>query len=160
MNGSHRADLLDGLPLGVTEHTSGRTIGEGEFAALTSLTWTTGEAHTNREPSEPHIGAKERVLGATVTLAVASGLVSQCLWERFTETYRVRTIRSVAIEALHEGPVHPGDTLYVEVVLQSATASNEHPGLGLLIFADRILNQRNQTVATVKRTLLFERTNA
>ena len=151
-------DLLDGLPIGIVEQTRGRTIGEGEFAMLTSVTWTTGEVHTNRESAAARPGSKERVLGATVTLAVASGLVSQSLWDRFTQVHRVRTVGSVAIEALHKGPVYPGDTLYVEVVLESATPSGDRPGQGLLIFADRIFNQQGQTVATVRRTLLFERT--
>ena len=123
----------------------------------TTVTWTTDELHTNREFAQANSPFGERVLGAVVVLAVASGLLYQSLWDKFTETFGVVPMGAVALEARHERPVFPGDTLYVEVRLESARASKSRPGQGVLTFVDKVLNQNDETVATTKRILLFER---
>jgi len=158
MTTTGKTDLLKGLPIGVSERTRGRTIGEGEFAALTTITWTTDELHTNREFAKKNSPFGERVLGAVVVLAVASGLMYQSLWDKFVEQFGVQAKGAVALEARHEKPVFPGDTIYVEMCLESARASKSHAGQGVLTFVDKVLNQHDETVATMKRILLFERT--
>jgi acyl dehydratase len=159
MTATAHLDLLEGLPVGVSERTRGRTIGEGDFAALTSITWTTDELHTNREFAKENSPFGERVLGPIVVLAVASGLLYQSLWDRFSERFGVVANGAVALEARHEKPVFPGDTLYVETCLESARASESHSGHGVLVFSDKVFNQRDETVATMKRILLFRRTS-
>lgn len=153
-----KPELLAGLPIGVVERSRGRTISEGDFTLLTSLTWTTGQMHANREFMRERSQYGERILGGPVVVAVASGIQYQSHWHRFTERYQVRVIAAVGVEAKYRGPVLPGDTLYVEVCLAEARPSRSRPGQGVLVFDDRVLNQRDELVLEMKRTLLFERT--
>jgi hypothetical protein len=56
-------ELLGGLPVGVVEHSRARTITDGEFGLLTSLTWTIGPMHVDdadREPAEQLVRCQGR----------------------------------------------------------------------------------------------------
>ena len=69
-------DPTAGMPVGRRSTSPGRTIGEGEFGLLTSLTWTNDELHSNKE----YMRASEfgeRLLGGSVLLALVSGLYCQ-----------------------------------------------------------------------------------
>jgi acyl dehydratase len=154
-----KPELLAGLPIGVVERSRGRTISDGEFAILTSMTWTTGQMHANREFMKKHSQFGERILGGPVVVAVASGIQYQSHWHRFTEKYQVKAIAAVGVDAKYRGPVLPGDTLYVDVCLADARPSKSRPGQGVLIFDDKVVNQRDELVLEMRRTLLFERTD-
>jgi len=154
-----KPELLAGLPIGIVERSRGRTISDGEFAVLTSMTWTTGQMHANKEFMKKRSQFGERILGGPVVVAVASGIQYQSHWHRFTEKYQVKAIAAVGVDAKYRGPVFPGDTLYVDVCLADARPSKSRPGQGVLIFDDKVVNQRDELVLEMKRTLLFERTD-
>ena len=65
-----------GLPFGKVERSQGRTIGEGEFAVLASLTWTTRERNANRE-FMAGAGETDRELAAPVVVAKGRNLFAQ-----------------------------------------------------------------------------------
>jgi itaconyl-CoA hydratase len=153
-----KPELLEGLPIGVVERSRGRTITDGEFAILTSLTWTTGQMHANREFMQKRSQFKERILGGPVVVAVASGIQYQSHWHRFAEKYQVKAIAAVGVDAKYRGPVFPNDTLYVDVCLAEARPSRSRQGQGVLVFDDKVVNQKDELVLEMKRTLIFERT--
>jgi itaconyl-CoA hydratase len=154
-----KPELLEGLPIGVIERSRGRTITDGDFAVLTSMTWTTGQMHANREFMKKNSQFGNMILGGPVVLAVASGIQYQSHWHRFTERYQVRTLGALGVEARYRAPVFAGDTLWVDVCLESARHSNSRPGTGVLVFNDRVVNQRDELVLEMKRALTFERTD-
>jgi acyl dehydratase len=148
--------VVDGLPIGEVAYSRGRTITDGEFGLLTSLTWTIGPMHVDDEfMKTTQFGA--RVLGGPIVAAVVSGLWYTSCWEDFRRTYRVRPIGALGLEARNRGPVYAGDTLRVQTTLAEARASKSKPGCGLLVFADEAFNQRDELIITMRRTLMFER---
>jgi acyl dehydratase len=62
------------------------------------------------------------------------------------------------VDAKYRAPVFAGDTLWVDVCLESARESKSKPGTGVLIFNDSVVNQRGEVVLEMKRALTFERT--
>ena len=146
---------LQRLPIGYRERTSGRTIGEGEFALLTDLTWTIGQFHTNAEyaRSSP-FGYPDRILGGPVLLALVSGQWSLGSHRRKIETLGgIRLGPALGAEVRYRAPFFPGDTMYVETVLESARASQSNPGLGILVVADTAINQRDEVGLETKRPI-------
>jgi itaconyl-CoA hydratase len=153
-----KPELLEGLPIGVVERSRGRTISEGDFAILTSMTWTTGQMHANSEFMKEHSQYRDKILGGPVIVAVASGIQYQSHWHRFTERYQIRTLAALGVDAKYRAPVFAGDTLWVDVCLESARPSKSRPGTGVMVFNDRVVNQRGELVLEMKRALTFERT--
>jgi len=145
------------MPVGRKEMSQGRTIGEGEFTLLTSLTWTTDELHTNLEymrNSEFH----ERLLGGSVVLSLISGLWCQNpLFRDMLSIHRVKPIAALGTTASYRGVFRPGDTLYEETEIESVRPSASQPGRGIMNLHDRAYNQRQELIVDSTRAILFER---
>ena len=77
--------LLGGLPLGEVAHSRARTITDGEFGLLTSLTWTIGPMHVDEEHMKTTPFGR-RILGGPVVAAVVSGLWYTSCWDDFQRT--------------------------------------------------------------------------
>lgn len=148
--------LLSGLPLGVVAHSRARTITDGEFGLLTSLTWTIGPMHVDEEHMKT-TPFGHRILGGPVVAAVVSGLWYTSCWDDFRRTYNIKPIAALGLEARNRAPVLPNDTLRVETTLVDARASQSQPGRGILVFEDRAFNQRDELVMEMRRSLMFER---
>lgn len=150
-------DIGAGLPFGAKVRSQGRTIGEGEFALLSDLTWTTGEIHSNKEyMAGTPFG--ERLLGGPIVVAVVASLAALSpMNQRLHGEHGVRTIAALGIEADYRKPVFPGDTLWAETEVVAVRASKSRPGQGVLTMKDTGYNQRDEVVAEVTRTLLIER---
>jgi acyl dehydratase len=148
----------EGLPIGVVRRSRGRTIGEGEFALLSDLTWTTRERQTNGDAMAGG-GESGRELAAPVVVALVASLAALGPLNReLHEEHGVETLAAMGLEAELPGPVHPEDTLWAESELLSATDSESRPGQGVLKIRDRGVNQRGEVVSEVTRTLLVART--
>jgi itaconyl-CoA hydratase len=146
-----------GLPFGKVERSQGRTIGEGEFAVLASLTWTTRERNANRE-FMAGAGETDRELAAPVVVAIVASLAALGPLNRaLHEEYGVRTLAAMGLEAEFFGSVRPEDTLWAESEVVSARDSASRPGQGVLTLRDRGVNQRDEVVVVVTRTLLVAR---
>lgn len=146
-------DVTDSVPIGLRGRSPGRTIGEGEFGLLTSLTWTTTELHSNREfASQTRFG--ERILGGPVVAAVMTGLWSQSEHLRQLKE-RVDLGGLIGMEAGFKAATLPGDTLWAETEVISARASRSDPGRGILAVRDVGLNQRGEVVVEMTRSFIY-----
>ncbi len=148
--------LLAGLPLGEVAHSRARTITDGEFGLLTSLTWTIGPMHVDEEHMKTTPFGR-RILGGPVVAAVVSGLWYTSCWDDFRRTYHIRPIAALGLEARNRGPVFPNDTIRAETTLVDARPSRSQSGRGILVFEDRAFNQRGDLVIEMRRSLMFER---
>jgi itaconyl-CoA hydratase len=147
------ADITAVVPLGLKGRSQGRTIGEGEFALLTSLTWTTTELHSNREfAAQTRFG--ERILGGPVVAALMTGLWSQS--EHLRELkQKVELGGLVGMEASFKSATLPGDTLWSETEVISARPSQSEPSRGVLSVRDIGINQRGEIVVEMRRAFTF-----
>lgn len=149
-------DTIRDLPIGIPGKSPGRTIGEGEFAILTSLSWITSESHTNKEYSKA-TGAGERTLAGPIIISLIAGLwVHSKHYEALHETHGIRVIAGLGMEVKFLAPVLPGDTLWCECEIESARESKSKPGVGVITFIDRGLNQDGKVVMEMHRSCLFD----
>lgn len=150
--------ITEGLPFGQVLRTGARTLSEGECALLTALTWTIGRFHTDPEFAKTtEFGGI--VLAGAVIPAVAAGLIGMSNYYREFETkYGFKVVAVLGMEVRYRHPLRPGDTIRVETILRDARPSGRRPGQGVAEFEDRVLNQRDDVVAEMKRFWLFERT--
>jgi acyl dehydratase len=152
-------DLLAGLPIDAVTRTRGRTLGEGECALLTSLTWTIGRFHTEKPYAETTTFGGITLAGAVV-VAVAIGLINTSdFYRELDQKYGVKIIAVLGMKVQYRTGFRPGDTLWVETTLMKARATERRPERGILEFKDRVLNQRDETIAEMERQWLFERTH-
>lgn len=154
----HSADLVEGLPLGSSARSVGRTISEGEFALLHSLSWAISEVHANKHLMTTS-GFDDRVLAGPMLTAVVAGLQSTGdQFDRVRREHNVTFLAVLGIDAKYFAPVIPGDTIWVDTTLTSARPSTGRPGTGVMIFRDVATNQRGEVVLEMERPMLFTRT--
>jgi acyl dehydratase len=149
--------LLDGLPIGSTGRSVGRTISEGEFTLLNTLSWSFSEPHTNKElMSQTPSG--ERVLAGPMLTALVAGMHSSGdHFDEIRRSFGLKFLAVLGIDAHYRAPVVPGDTIWVDTTLASARASASRPGVGVMVFRDVACNQRGEVVLQMERPMLFSR---
>jgi acyl dehydratase len=149
-------DIEEGLPLGVVNKTRGRTLGEGECALLTDLTWTIGRFHTEKPFAETTAFGGITLAGAVVA-SVAVGLINTSDFYRdLDQKFGVKIVATLGMKVKYRTGFRPGDTLRVETTLNSVRKTSR-PGRGLLEFHDRVINQKDETILEMEREWLFER---
>jgi itaconyl-CoA hydratase len=147
-------DVTDSVPIGLKGRSQGRTIGEGEFGLLTSLTWTTTELHSNREfATKTRFG--ERILGGPVVAALMTGLWSQSEHLRLLKE-KVEMGGLLGMEVGFKSATLPGDTLWNESEVVSARPSRRDPSRGILSVRDVGINQRGEIVVEMTRSFIFK----
>ncbi len=146
-----------GMPVGRRSTSPGRTIGEGEFGLLTSLTWTNDELHSNKEyMRSSEFG--ERLLGGSVLLALVSGLYCQNpLFRDLLRVHGMKPIAALGSEASYRGVFRPGDTLWEETEVVAVRASRSQQGRGIVTLRDRGFNQNGDLITDGTRSILYER---
>lgn len=143
---------LQADPSGLTTISSGRTIGEGEFALLTDLTWLTGEAHVNRLLGG---GDREsRVLPPIITAAIGLGLGwTSTMRPKLMERYGLQAIRSSSLTVEGGVPLRPGDTVWVHSRVNSVEKLGGASEKALNI-SHEVRNEFDEMVVTVTQELL------
>ncbi len=135
--------LLGGLPIGSTGRSVGRTISDGEFTLLNTLSWSF---------------SGERVLDGPMLTALVAGMHSSGdHFEEIRRSFCVKFLAVMGLDAHYRAPVAPGDTIWVDSTLVSARASASRPGAGVMVFRDVVRNQRDEVVLEMERPMLFER---
>ena len=150
-------EFIDAIPLGPLGRSQGRTLSDGECGVLTSLTWTTGDIHANIEYARAHeFGGI--ILGGPVMVAVASGLFgSSDFYRAFLQNHHLRVVAAVGMDVSYAKPFLFGDTMWVASAVEQARASRSRPGSAVVTFADTVVNQREERIADIRRTLLVTR---
>lgn len=144
------------FPIGEMFKSDMRTINAGECAVLTSLTWTTGAVHSDREFAKTtEFG--ELILAGAIVVALAAGLLSTTeIYREFERTYGVRVVAALDVNARFKAPVRFGDSIHLEITLTEARESKSRPGNFVLKFEDRVLRQDNVETALMERHILVE----
>lgn len=137
-----------------TVRSAGRTITEADFTAMTNLTWTTSDIHTNKVlmAGSP---TGERLLAGGCVIAFALGLATPAVRPEL----RDRKISLIALvgydDVRFRSPLRPGDTIYVEAVLESITRTSR-PERGVVNFRDTLLDSEGRVIATYVRSALAD----
>ena len=138
-----RGFTFDDLEPGFRFRTHRRTISEADRAAFTGLSWLTEELFAVDEENKP------RLVPGALVYSFAEGLL-------------LPTMQDTGLAFLNatldvKGPTVVGDTIHVEceVVEQRLASKGER---GLVRFANRVVNQRGETVLEYNPLRLLKKT--
>ncbi|MFD4351216.1 hypothetical protein ACFWPX_01555 [Nocardia sp. NPDC058518] len=133
-----------------TARSQGRTITEGDFSAMTNLTWTTAEYHTNK-PLMLESDFGERNLAGACIIAFALGLATPSVRPRLTGL----GVKLVALAGYDEvrfsSPLRPNDTIYVETKVRDIVKTSR-PHLGVINFEDSVVDHDGRALCTYVRS--------
>jgi acyl dehydratase len=143
MNTVGRGFTFDELKVGMRFRTHRRTINEADLAAFANLSWLTEEIFTVDEPE------RKRLVPGALVYSFAEGLL-------------LPTMQDTGIAFLNatldvKGPTVVGDTIHVECeVVEHRPASRGERGL--VRFANKVVNQRGETVLEYNPLRLLKKT--
>jgi acyl dehydratase len=138
-----RGFAFDELKVGMRFRTHRRTINEADLAAFANLSWLTEEIFTVDEPE------RKRLVPGALVYSFAEGLL-------------LPTMQDTGIAFLNatldvKGPTVVGDTIHVECeVVEHRPASKGERGL--VRFANKVVNQRGETVLEYNPLRLLKKT--
>ena len=138
-----RGFAFDDLKVGLQFRTHRRTITEADLAAFANLSWLTEEIFTVEEKG------RQRLVPGALVYAFAEGLL-------------LPTMQDTGIAFLNatldvKGPTVVGDTIHVECeVVEHRLASKGERGL--VRFANKVVNQRGETVLEYNPLRLLKKT--
>jgi acyl dehydratase len=141
-----RGFCYEDLRAGFRFRTHRRTLTESDLAAFVNLTWLTEELFTVEDDAGRAI--KGRAVPAALVYSFAEGLL-------------LPTMQDTGLAFLNatldvKGPTRIGDTLHVEAeVLELRPASKGERGL--VRFANKVVNQRGETVLEYNPLRLLKR---
>jgi 3-hydroxybutyryl-CoA dehydratase len=141
---------FEDFPVGTVCVTGGRTVDLCDISLFAGLTGDHYPLHTDEQyASQTQFGG--RIAHGPLTFSIAVGLValSGFLGEAIVALREVASIRALK-------PVRPGDTLHVraEVIAAEPARRNDQ---GTLSFDYQVINQREETVMTVRMVMLARR---
>ena len=141
-----RGFAFEDLKLGFRFRTHRRSIAEADLAAFVNLTWLTEELFTVEDDSARAI--KGRAVPGALVYAFAEGLLLPSMQD--TGLAFLNATLDV------KGPTLVGDTIHVEAeVTEHRLASKGDRGL--VRFANKVLNQRGETVLEYNPLRLLKR---
>lgn len=133
-----------------TERSQGRTITEADFCAMTNLTWTTAEYHTNK-PLMLESDFGERNLAGACIVAFALGLATPSVRPTLTGL----GVKLVALagydDVRFKSALRPDDTIYVETRVRNIVKTSR-PHLGVINFDDSVVDHDGRTLCTYVRS--------
>lgn len=148
--------LLDCPPFepGIVVRTRRRTLTDGDFAMLINATWEDHSMHTDDEFASASPSGR-RVLGGPCLLAVAAGLSTELLYAMWGRA-GLECITALGIDTLrYWAPVHPGDTVQLEMHIAALEPTPGGSALTCLI-KDRVLKQGDVVTMSMERRYLLK----
>ncbi|NMO92924.1 MaoC family dehydratase [Actinomycetospora sp. TBRC 11914] len=147
MSGLWFEDLTEGL---VVEHATRRTVTETDNVLFTTMTMNPAPLHLDHDyASRTEFGRP--LVNSMFTLALVVGLSVPEL------TLGTIVAQLGLTDCTFPAPVFHGDTIRVETEVVEARESRSRPDAGIVVFAHRARNQRNDLVCSVRRTGLMHR---
>lgn len=129
-------------------HAPGRTIGEADNTAFSTLTMNPQSLHLDACFGE-RTEFGERLVNSLLTLSTLVGLSVGQLTQG-------TTVANLGFERVDfPRPVLHGDTLYAESEVVAKRESRSRPGNGVVTFEHRARNQRGELVAVARRGALM-----
>jgi acyl dehydratase len=147
MSGLWFEDLTEGL---VVEHAVRRTVTETDNVLFTTMTMNPAPLHLDHQYAEGTEFGRPLV-NSMFTLALVVGLSVPEL------TLGTIVAQLGLDEVTFPAPVFQGDTVRVATEVVSARESRKRPDAGIVVFAHRARNQRDEVVCSCKRTGLMHR---
>ena len=146
--------IADKLKIGTELKGWTRTISEGEFAALSNLTWIVGATHSDKEGMR-NTQFGERILGGQNTLAVATALNSNSVIVPWGVENGLKGGVILGFDDVRfRKPVLPGDTL--TAVAELIEARDTRDGKRCITkFRESATNQRGELVVEATRVVLW-----
>ena len=131
-------------------HPIRRTVTEADNVFFTALTHNPAQLHLDEEYGKTtEFGA--RIVNSLFTLGLMIGI-------SVAETTLGTTVANLGMDEVRfPKPVFHGDTLRIESEVLELRETKSRPQNGIVIFAHRAINQRNEIVASCKRTALMLR---
>ena len=147
MSGLWFEDLTEGL---VVEHATRRTVTETDNVLFTTMTMNPAPLHLDHDyASRTEFG--KPLVNSMFTLALVVGLSVPEL------TLGTIVAQLGLTDASFPAPVFHGDTVRVATEVVEARESRSRPDAGIVVFAHRAQNQRDELVCSVRRTGLMHR---
>lgn len=133
----------------VIKHWPGRTIRDFDDTWFTLMTLNTNPLHFDEHFASQSQHGRCLVNGLLV-ISVAVGMSVRDVSERAIANLEYESIKHVA-------PVFHGDTLYSASTVLEMTPSKTKPDRGVLYVETHAQNQRDETVLTLRRRVLWPR---
>jgi acyl dehydratase len=147
MTGKWFEDLTEGL---VVEHATRRTVTETDNVLFTTMTMNPAPLHLDHAYAATTEFGRPLV-NSMFTLALVVGLSVPEL------TLGTIVAQLGLTDCSFPAPVFHGDTVRVETEVVEARESRSRPDAGIVVFAHRAHNQRDELVCSTRRTGLMHR---
>lgn len=135
--------------IGATYESQARTIGEADVAAFAGLSGDFNPLHTDAEFARTtRFG--ERIVHGMLTVAISTGM------SNWTGLFAGTTIALMEQNIQYKGAVKFGDTVRLQLEVAEKKETSK-PDRGVVKFAARMLNQRDELVVDMLWTLLMKR---
>jgi acyl dehydratase len=132
-------------------HPIRRTVTEADNVFFSALTHNPAALHLDEEYCRTETEFGQRVVNSCFTLGLMVGI-------SVGETTLGTTVANLGWDEVRfPKPVFHGDTLHIESEVLEVRASSSRPNNGIVVFAHRAFNQRNELVASCKRSALMIR---
>jgi acyl dehydratase len=135
-------------------HAMRRTVTEADNVFFSALTMNPAALHLDEEYCREHTEFGQRIVNSAFTLGLIVGI-------SVGDTTLGTTVANLGWDEVRfPKPVFHGDTIHVESEVVEVRESKSRPNAGIVVFAHRGYNQRNEIIATCKRSALMLRTPA
>ncbi|MBI2800928.1 MAG: MaoC family dehydratase [Gammaproteobacteria bacterium] len=135
----------------IFNHPIHRTVTEMDNVLFSGLTHNPARLHLDEEYCRKHTEFGQRIMNSTFTLALMVGV-------SVYETTLGTAVGNLGWDEVRfPRPVFHGDTLHFESEVLELRESKSRPHNGIVIFAHRAYNQRDELVAVCKRSGLMLR---
>jgi acyl dehydratase len=133
------------------KHAIRRTVTEADNVFFTALTHNPAALHLDEEYCRTQTEFGQRIVNSAFTLGLMVGI-------SVGDTTLGTTVANLGWDEVRfPKPLFHGDTVHVESEVLELRESKSRPQNGIVIFQHRAFNQRDQLVATCKRSALMLR---
>ena len=134
----------------VFNHPIRRTVTEGDNVLFTTMTHNPASLHLDAEYMKQTEFGKP-IINSFLTLGLMVGI-------SVNDTTHGTTVANLGLEEVRfPHPLFPGDTLHVQTEVLDKRESKSRPDNGIVTFAHRGYNQRDELVGQCKRAALMLR---
>lgn len=138
----------------IFDHPIRRTLTETDNVLFTAMTHNPARLHLDEEYCRNETEFGQRIVNSGFTLALMVGISVH-------DTTLGTTVANLGWDEVRfPRPLFHGDTMRVESEVLEIRESKSRPANGIIIFAHRAFNQRDELVAVCKRSALMLRSPA
>ncbi len=133
------------------KHAIRRTVTEMDNVLFTALTHNPAALHLDEEYCRTQTEFGQRIVNSAFTLGLMVGI-------SVGDTTLGTTVANLGWDAVRfPRPLFHGDTVHVESEVSEIRESKSRPDNGIIVFEHRAFNQRDELIASCKRSALMLR---